>query len=112
MLIPKTKRCIYHALSFQKHSRNLFMRARVSEVSERSKHMHFNFSGILDYVSREIMHSTLSRAIMHSTLSANKDYFSGSGKYSSKYFNFWLFADYSNLFHTFKLNERNIDLGI
>ena len=29
---------------------------------------------------------------------------------SSKYFNFRLFADDSNLFHTFKLNEGNIDL--
>ena len=30
---------------------------------------------------------------------------------SSKYFNFRLFADDSNLFHTFKLNEGNIDLA-
>ena len=29
---------------------------------------------------------------------------------STKYFNFRLFADDSNLFHTFKLNEGNIDL--
>ena len=30
---------------------------------------------------------------------------------SSKYFNFRLFADDSNLFHTFKINEGNIDLA-
>ena len=30
---------------------------------------------------------------------------------SLKYFNIRLFADDSNLFHTFKLNERNVDLA-